>query len=34
MGDLGLYLAGAAEAPSYERSRAWFRTTTAFGATS
>jgi hypothetical protein len=25
MGDLGLYLAGAAEAPSYERSRAWFR---------
>jgi hypothetical protein len=25
MSDLGLYLAGAAEAPSYERSRAWFR---------
>ena len=25
MGDLGLYLAGAAELPSYEHSRAWFR---------
>jgi uncharacterized protein YcaQ len=25
MGDLGLYLAGAADAPSYERSRAWLR---------
>jgi uncharacterized protein YcaQ len=25
MGDLGLYLAGAAESPSYERSRAWLR---------
>jgi uncharacterized protein len=25
MGDLGLYLAGAAEWPSYERSRAWLR---------
>jgi uncharacterized protein YcaQ len=25
MSDLGLYLAGAAESPSYERSRAWFR---------
>jgi uncharacterized protein len=25
IGDLGLYLAGAADRPSYERSRAWFR---------
>jgi uncharacterized protein YcaQ len=25
MGDLGLYLAGAAERPTYERSRAWLR---------
>jgi uncharacterized protein YcaQ len=25
MSDLGLYLAGAADSPSYERSRAWFR---------
>jgi uncharacterized protein YcaQ len=25
MSDLGLYLAGAADRPSYERSRAWFR---------
>jgi hypothetical protein len=25
MGDLGLYLAGAADRPSYERSRAWLR---------
>ena len=25
MGDLGLYLAGASELPSYERSRAWLR---------
>ena len=25
MGDLGLYLAGAADRPSYERTRAWLR---------
>jgi hypothetical protein len=31
MSDLGLYLAGAADSPSYERSRAWFRENDRFG---
>jgi uncharacterized protein YcaQ len=30
MGDLGLYLAGAGECPSYERTRAWIRDNDAF----
>jgi uncharacterized protein YcaQ len=30
MGDLGLYLAGAADSPSYERSRAWLRDNDSF----
>src|SRR5262245_23411845 len=30
MSDLGLYLAGAADQPSYERSRAWLRDNDAF----
>jgi uncharacterized protein len=30
MSDLGLYLAGAADAPGYERSRAWFRDNDSF----
>ena len=34
MSDLGLYLAGAADRPSYDQSRAWLRETTASGATS
>jgi uncharacterized protein len=34
MSDLGLYLAGAAGRPSYERSRAWLRDNDRFGATS
>ena len=34
MSDLGLYLAGAAEWPPYETTRAWIKATTASGATS
>src|SRR5213596_1255197 len=30
MSDLGLYLAGAADGPSYERSRAWLRDNDSF----
>ena len=34
MSDLGLYLAGAADWPSYERSRDWIRDNDRSGATS